>query len=286
MTDSEHIAQIRSQRPTDLYRDHVSGITEQEFRARCGAQNIWHSVDLGDLFIEGARKTSEILARENRSLNLPDLSGKTVLDVGAFGGWFSFEAERRGADVTAIDYYSWIFDWPKLMDWVRKERAEGREPDPYDPPADCVNVDACPGRLVLDTTKEILGSRVKTITTTLENFQSDPFDVVLYLGVLYHVENPMESLRKIASLTKGDLIIETLGRYVPGLEDCSHWEYYGGAEMRGDSTTWWAPNAKGLEDMLTAVGFKDVRVNAVTDHLTNDQRKRPQAIRVWAHASK
>ena len=286
MDNIDYINQIRSERSRDIYRDHISGVTEEEFRARCGAQNIWHSVDLGDVFVEGARKTSEILARENRMAALPDLTGKTVLDVGAFGGWFSFEAERRGADVTAIDYYSWIFDWPKLHNWVRSEKAEGRDPDPYNPPDSCVDLETCPGRMVFDTTKEILGSKVKAVTTTLEDFDAEPFDVVMYLGVLYHVENPMESLKKVASLTKGQLVLETLGRHIPGAEDSSIWEYFGGAEMRGDVTTWWAPNPKGLKDMLTAVGFSHVEVKSSLEELSDDQLTRPQSLRIWAHAFK
>src|SRR5258706_16415609 len=88
---------IRQARPIDKYRDHKSGLTEAEFRRRCRGQIIWHSVDLGDLFVEGKRKGSARLAEENALMDWPDLRGKTVLDIGAFGGWFSFEAERRGA---------------------------------------------------------------------------------------------------------------------------------------------------------------------------------------------
>ena len=129
------VREIREARPVDLFRDFKSGVTEEKFRELCGHQNIWHSVDLGDLFIEGARKTGAVLAREQRLIDWPDLTGKTVLDIGAFGGWFSFEAYRRGAaSVTAIDYYSWVFDWPRLMEWIGAERAAGRKPNPYEPP--------------------------------------------------------------------------------------------------------------------------------------------------------
>jgi len=129
------VDEIRAGRPLDIFSDRRSPVSEQEFRERCGNQAIWHSVDLGDLFIEGARKDSRILAGESRLIDWPDLRGKTVLDIGAFGGWYSFEAERRGAkSVTAIDYYSWCYDWPKINEWVAAERAAGRVPDTYDPP--------------------------------------------------------------------------------------------------------------------------------------------------------
>ena len=44
-------------------------------------------------------------------MHLPDLSGRTVLDIGAYDGFYSFEAERRGAArVLATD--SWTWNWP------------------------------------------------------------------------------------------------------------------------------------------------------------------------------
>src|SRR5450432_3565843 len=46
----------------------------------------------------------EVLEYRYSKFPLPaDLTGKRVLDIGAWDGWFGFEAERRGARVTAID---------------------------------------------------------------------------------------------------------------------------------------------------------------------------------------
>ncbi len=285
--NAKSINSIRAGRPVDIYKDLKSNITEDEFRKQCGAQNIWHSVDLGDVFIEGARKTSEVLARENNFLAGTDFKDKTVLDIGAFTGWFSFEAERRGAaEVTALDYYSWIYDWPSFLVWLRKERQLGNIPDPYSPPQQFVDETTCPGRLVLDTTKEILGSKVKTVTKRLNDYNSDPFDITLFLGVLYHTEDPLETLRKVADLTKSEVIVETLGKYVPGADGQALWEFYAGDEVRGDPTTWWAPNELGLKKMMEAAGFKDVKILAGSDVLTDDQRTRPQAIRIWATGKK
>jgi tRNA (mo5U34)-methyltransferase len=244
-------------------------------------------VDLGDLFIEGARKDSRVLANESKLIDWPDLRGKSVLDIGAFGGWYSFEAERRGAaSVTAIDYYSWCYDWPKIHQWVSAERAEGRVPDTYNPPAWAIDEIAQPGRRAFDITKEILGSKVTPILAHVENFESDPFDVVLYLGVLYHTRNPFYSLDKVAALTKDHLIVETLGVYLPGQEDRPLWEFFNSDQVNTDKSTWWAPNDAGLKDLLQACGFSRVEIKAGANQLSESRRQERQLIRIWAHAWK
>src|ERR1700712_3578633 len=66
----------------------------------------WHTMDLGDgIVTPGASKSAETLPR----LQMPaNLAGRTVLDVGAWDGFFSFEAERRGASrVVATDSFCW-----------------------------------------------------------------------------------------------------------------------------------------------------------------------------------
>lgn len=282
------ITTIRELRPIDIYRDRTSTITEQEFRSKCAPQAIWHSIDLGDVFIEGSKKTSAVLAKENKILDWPDVRGKSVLDIGAFGGWFSFEAERRGAaSVTAVDSHSWYYDWPKIHEWVTKERAAGRAPDTYAPPAWAIDKVSQPGRRAFDLTKEILGSQVKPVLVDVEDFESDPFDVVLYLGVLYHTPNPLYSLKKVAALTKDHLIVETLGVHLPGQEDRPLWEFFHSDQVNSDATTWWAPNDLGLRDMLLAAGFSRVELKyGARDQLNEDRLKRRYLTRLWAHAWK
>src|SRR6266568_391577 len=71
------------------------------------AQYKWyHSIDLGNgIITPGQDKSAKKLSR----LGFPDsLAGKTVLDIGAWNGFFSFEAERRGAKrVLATDSFAW-----------------------------------------------------------------------------------------------------------------------------------------------------------------------------------
>ena len=86
------------------------------------------------------------------------------------------------------------------------------------------------------------------------------FDVVFFLGVLYHMENPLASLRRVASLSNGVAIIETHAIAVPGYEHLELCEFYSSAELGGDVSNWWEPNVKALEGMCRAAGFARVEV--------------------------
>ena len=78
----------------------------EELQTEIAKVNWYHSIPLGnDIVTPGVDNSSLRLAK----LHLPeDLSGKSVLDVGAWDGFFSFEAERRGAErVLATDSFCW-----------------------------------------------------------------------------------------------------------------------------------------------------------------------------------
>jgi SAM-dependent methyltransferase len=117
---------------------------------------------------------------ETRDLVLPEsLAGKSVLDVGSAHGYFSFEAEARGAARV-----------------VGAEIAEERFRD----------------ALLL---KEIKGSSVEFIQRDIVRDPLDEqFDYVLLLNVLHHLYDPIGALRQLASITRERLIIE-----FPTLED-------------------------------------------------------------------
>lgn len=275
---------IRSIRPRDLLHS-TPGMTSQICSGSSG-QPIWHSIDLGNQFIEGKRKTSKVLAHEMLKMDLPDLRGKSVLDIGAFGGWFSFEAERRGAQlVTALDYYSWAVDFVALHKWMNEQRNAGLNPDAYHPPSHVIDEEGQPGRIVFDLTKQELGSNVIPRLGVFEEVEIDPYDIVFHLGVLYHCENPLLTLRKLASVTKEMLIIETLGLFIPGNEK-PLWEFYRDDRVNNDLTTWWAPTEAGLIDMLLAAGFKNAEVCFGYDTLPEERTGSPQLMRIWAKAWK
>ncbi len=204
-------------------------VKEAELRAEAEALRWYHTIDLGHgIVTRGFDHTPHRLAR----LDLPaSFAGKSVLDVGAWDGFFSFEAERRGAArVLAVDFYSWHGDgWGTKAGFELARRALGSRVEDQ-------SVD------VMDLAPERVGS----------------FDVVLFLGVLYHLRHPLLALERVASVTKGTLILETVVDLV-GLRRPAA-AFYPGTELNGDPTNWWAPNTEAMVAMLRVVGFPSVRV--------------------------
>src|SRR4051812_20884742 len=82
-----------------------------EVAARVGEIDWWHSIELLPGLVTPGVKTSASLARERAALRLPTMRGKTVLDVGAWDGYYSFLAEQAGAArVVALDRVTWEID--------------------------------------------------------------------------------------------------------------------------------------------------------------------------------
>ncbi len=199
----------------------------EELHREVAAIPWWHSIDLGHGIRTPGRDDSP---GKLRRLHLPgDLRGKSVLDVGAWDGFFSFEAERRGAcRVLAVDSMVW---------------QEGRGGS----------------KRGFELAHRALGSRVES--RTLEVLDLSPeavgtFDLVLFLGVLYHMRHPLLALERVFSVTKDLLILEThvdlLDRAAPAMA------YYPGDELNGDRTNWWGPNPAAVEAMLRTAGFRTV----------------------------
>lgn len=202
-------------------------LPREERLAAVAAVPWFHRIDLGDGIVTPGRDDSP---RKLAEIRMPaDLTGKTVLDIGAYDGFFSFEAERRGAArVVSIDNWG--------------------EPE-------------CSPKAGFDLARRILGSRVDDIKADVQAL--DParfgvFDLVLFMGVLYHLRHPLLGLEKVASVCADMLILEThvdlldLGR--PAMA------FYPGDELAGDPTNWWGPNANATTAMLHTVGFRRVEV--------------------------
>ena len=82
------------------------------------------------------------------------------------------------------------------------------------------------------------------------------FDVVLFLGVFYHLFDPIAGLANVAKLAREVLIVET---YADALElDRPAMAFYPGAELAGDATNWWGPNPACMVALLKALGFAKV----------------------------
>lgn len=171
-----------------------------------------------------------------RRLQLPaELFGKTVLDVGTNDGFFAFECERRHAkDVVALDHPTW-----------------GMAGQPCPPRAD--------GFLLA---RRLLKSEVIRATGDLERddwaaeVPFDRFDLILFLGVLYHLKAPLPVLEKLAGRLApgGRLIVETHVRTDLGTDEPMA-AFYPTIEYNGDPTNWWGFNPRGVSALLQAAGF-------------------------------
>jgi tRNA (mo5U34)-methyltransferase len=161
-------------------------------------------------------------------------AGQSVLDVGAWDGLFSFEAERRGARrVLATDSYAWGGGG-----WGTKEPFE--------------------------FARRVLGSRVEDLTIDVLELTPErvgTFDVVLFLGVLYHMRHPLLALERVASVC-GEFLLVTTSVDMVSIERPAA-AFYPGNSLNDDVTNWWGPNPACVRAMLVEVGFAQVKMVAL-----------------------
>lgn len=219
----------------------------------------WHSIGLGDGITTPGHKTPEHLQMELASLRLPALSGKSVLDIGAWDGFYSFEAEKKGAaKVVALDHYVWSMDIPAMMSYWDDCKKKGIVPEQYDAVPGMWQPDVLPGKRGFDLARDVLSSKVSSVVadfTTMDLGALGQFDVTLYLGVLYHMQDPFRCLRRLAQITKELAVIETAAVYIPGFEKHAFCEFYESNELNADVSNWWAPSQTALLAMCRAAGF-------------------------------
>jgi tRNA (mo5U34)-methyltransferase len=203
---------------------------KETLRREVGKIAWFHRIDLGHgVVTPGGDDSSAKL----KAIRMPEtLHGRRVLDIGAWDGFFSFEAERRGAShVIAMDNYS-------------------------------AEMAAFDQRSGFHLAKRALNSRVEPVELDVYNLSSrrfGAFDLVLFLGVLYHLRDPLIALERIREVTSWLCILET---HVD-LLDCPHpaMLFYPGAELNNDKTNWWGPNTQCVSAMLRSAGFS--RVEAI-----------------------
>ena len=109
--------------------------------------------------------------------------------------------------------------------------------------------------------RQALGSRVEDLDIDVMDLSPErlgTFDMVMFLGVLYHLRHPLLALERVASVTRGTLILETVVDLV-GLERPAA-AFYPGRELNNDPTNWWGPNPAAVAGMLESVGFHDIRM--------------------------
>ena len=222
----------------------------------------WHSIQLTPEIVTPGHKTPDLLEKELASLKIPPLSGKAVLDIGAWDGFYSLMAERMGAEkIVALDHYVWSIDWKEAWEQVEESKRTGKILSHWESLQRVWKPESLPGKKGFNTVTEILQSKVESIVAdfmTADLNALGQFDVVFFLGVLYHMQNPLESLKKLSQVTKELAIIETEAIALPGFENYALAEFYETDELNGDPSNWWAPNLKALSGMCRAAGFSRI----------------------------
>lgn len=157
------------------------------FLSRAAAESIsspngeawWHSAPVpGGRRIRGAHADLDRQFKMWDAMQMPDLSGKRVLDIGANDGFFSVAAATLGAEVTSINSSDWP-TWPKNIRYLSEQWG--------------------------------VSPNLVTGDFRTHDFKRGTFDVILLLGVIYHVENVFGVMRQLKSMLApgGVLYVET-----------------------------------------------------------------------------
>jgi len=172
-----------------------------------------------------------------------DLSGKSVLDVGCNAGFYSIQMKQRGAArIVAIDTDEIYLEQARFAAKVNGAEIEFRKLSVY---------------------------RVAELR--------EQFDVVLFMGVLYHLRHPLLALELLHEHAVADLLVAQSmlrgsNQTIAVPPDFHFWEARSFADERfprlyfienrfaNDPTNWWIPNRACLEAMLRSAGF------AILDH--------------------
>lgn len=209
----------------------------------------YHRMPLpGGIVTPGVSDAPRVVSR----LRLPEsLAGKSVLDIGAWDGYYSFACAQRGAArVRATDSFAW-----SGQSWGTKEGfLLAREALKL-------------GRVVEDQNIDVMEIAPERVGGT--------YDVVLLLGVLYHLRDPITALERVASVCRDLLIIETEIAF-----DWLPWEaarVYPERELNNDDTNWYAYNLKALKGLLRRAGFKQISVV----YRTSLPRRVARVARAW-----
>ena len=213
----------------EFTRDRSASPEREAFIQKIESLHWFHQIDLGDGIISpGRAKLADLKLQADAFFSGISLAGRSVLDVGCYNGFYSFEAHKRGARrVLATDHFIW--------------HRHRRSREAFDiaharvaPQVEVMDID------VFDLTPAAVGR----------------FDVVLFCGVFYHLRNPFLALERVAKLVNEVLVVET--RLDAAEIERPAMVFYPGAELNNDPSNWWGPNRACVEAMLRDVGFNSI----------------------------
>lgn len=190
----------------------------------------FHQIDFGNgILSPGAIKASKIKRMEKAIFGPLGVAGKSVLDIGCWHGAYSIAATRLGAArVLATDHYVWN---------------EG--------PGD---------RRSFELARSHLAPTVEDLDIPVEELSESRvgrFDIVLFLGVFYHLRHPFATLERITGLATEVFVVES--RLTQRFNPRRVMEFHPGTSLEGDPTNWWTPNRPCMEALLGDLGFTQIR---------------------------
>ena len=204
-------------------------ITDQKriYSLMGSVEHWYHQIEFAPGIVTPGINNSSSVLNKLDALGLPqNCSALRVLDIGCRDGFFAFEMEKRGAQVIGIDY-------------------------------------AAPDITGFSVASQILGSKVTYVVENVYDLAPEKygrFDLVLFLGVLYHLRNPMLALDQIRKVIEPDglLFVESqlsTNRTLNSL-NVPVWQFYPRNTLNDDETNKWAPNLVGLESVVEEAEFK------------------------------
>jgi tRNA (mo5U34)-methyltransferase len=193
----------------------------------------WHSpIDLGHGIVTKDKRTQRRFERRLRLLKIPaDLRGKRVLDIGTWDGFFSWELEKRGGAVTAID----MWDAPSMEQFLWVHRLKN---------------------------SQVRYKRMDVFDLSPDS--EGTFDLIFCAGVLYHLRYPLATLEKIRKCCSGQLILETVCMIPAVHNNFPMIAFFPGDEEAANPPRTWgisgAATVPWLKEALRSVGFKTVEI--------------------------
>src|SRR3954469_4324718 len=221
-------------------------ISKDEIRRRAEALGPWfHNINLNGVWTAPDHFLGDYpnIKFQSFAAAIPqDLSGRTVLDIGCNGGFYSIEMKKRGAErVLGIDFDE---------DYLAQARFAA----------------------------EVMGLDIEFRKLSVYDVGSlqERFDVVIFMGVLYHLRHPLLALDLIHEhVAKDFLLFQSMQRGAKTVDSVkdnyTFWEtdqfdrpgypkmHFIEHRYADDPTNWWAPNAACVEAMLRSSGFEIVQ---------------------------